>query len=383
MFALTPMTRGLLLGLALVLSAAPLPDAHAAGQDPQETVVVARGDTLAKIARRHGLKVEDLRRWNRGRIGKDDAIKAGATLVIKPGRVVKPDKKDDKAGANSKNPKDTKDTKDGKVAKPGPLAPPPGTWEDHVLVRRGDSAARIASRANVDLEALLQWNGLTPRSKIKAGSRLRVFRPGPRPAARSLGRPTAGALEYGVHLGSGPGYRLRFPRNAYGVEGVNKTLKVCAKRVRDQHPGSHDILVGDISRPGGGHFPPHSSHQSGRDVDVGYYLASQQQNATMHRVRADEVDYQRTWALLKCYLTTDKVVRVYIDRKIQVAMVAWLREKRALDDRHFARLFEVEGGDEALIQHAPKHDTHIHVRFACDPGQDECAEEEKDSVFTL
>lgn len=375
MFALTAMTRGLVLALALALTAMPLAEAGAAEQDPQETVVVRRGDTLARLAKRHGLKVEDLRRWNRGRIGKDDGIKAGATLVIKPGRVVK---------ADTKKGKDTpadKGTKTG--TKAGPLAPPPGTWEDHVMVRRGDSAARIANRANVDLEAFLQWNGLTARSKIKAGTRLRVFRPGPRPAARSLGRPTAGALEYGVHLGTGPGYRLRFPKNAYGLEGVNKTLKLCAKRVRDQLPGSHDILVGDISRPGGGHFPPHSSHQSGRDVDVGYYLASQQQNATMHRVRADEVDYQRTWALLKCYLTTDKVVRVYIDRKIQVAMVAWLREKRALDDRHFARLFEVEGGDEALIQHAPKHDTHIHVRFACDAGQDECAEEEKDSIFTL
>lgn len=378
MSALTAMTRGLL--MALAFSALPLVGASAAEQDPQETVVVKRGDTLARIAKRHGLKVEDLRRWNRGRIGKDDGIKAGATLVIKPGRVVKADaRKTDKDAAANKTTK----ASDKAGAKAGPLAPPPGTWEDHVMVRRGDSAARIANRANVDLEALLQWNGLTARSKIKAGSRLRVFRPGPRPAARSLGRPTAGALEYGVHLGTGPGYRLRFPKNAYGLEGVNKTLKLCAKRVKDQLPGSHDILVGDISRPGGGHFPPHSSHQSGRDVDVGYYLASEQQNATMHRVRADEVDYQRTWALLKCYLTTDKVVRVYIDRKIQVAMVAWLRQKRALDDRHFARLFEVEGGDEALIRHAPKHDTHLHVRFACDPGQDECAEEEKDSIFTL
>lgn len=373
MIALTRLTRALLLGVAL--ATAPL--AAAAGdQEPQQTVVVKRGDTLARLAKRHGLKVEDLRRWNRGRVGKDDAIKAGATLVIKPGRVVKADAKkgaDKATGADKAKAKKTS----------GPLAPPPGTWEDHVVVRRGDSAARIANRANVDLDAFLQWNGLNERSKIKAGDRMRIFRPGARPAARSLGRPTAGALEYGVHLGTGPGYRLRFPRNAYGLEGVNKTLKLCAKRVKDQLPGSHDILVGDISRPGGGHFPPHASHQSGRDVDVGYYLASQQQNATMHRVRADEVDYQRTWALLKCYLTTDKVVRVYIDRKIQVAMVAWLREKRAIDERHIPRLFDIEGGDEALVQHAPKHDTHLHVRFACDPGQDECAEEERDSVFTL
>jgi LysM repeat protein len=361
--------------LSLLLCQPLSSQARAADPEPQQTVVVKRGDTLARIAKRHGLKVEDLRRWNRGRIGKGDSIKAGASLVIKPGKVVK-DNGADKVSGDKASLKKASDQ--GK-----PLAPPPGTWEDHVMVRRGDSLGKIASRANVDLEALMQWNGLTMRSKIKAGDRLRVFKPGPRPPARSIGRTTAGALEYGQHLGTGPGYRLRFPRNAFGVDGVLKTLKTCARRVRDQFPGSHDILIGDISRPGGGHFPPHSSHQSGRDVDVGYFLASEAQNDTLHRVRADEIDYARTWALLRCYLTSDKVVRVYIDRKIQVAMVAWMRAKRALDDRHFQRLFEVEGGDDALIQHAPKHDTHMHVRFACDSGQEECVEEEKDSIFVL
>jgi murein endopeptidase len=243
--------------------------------------------------------------------------------------------------------------------------------------------SKIASRARVDAGALMQWNGLGPRAKIKAGDRLRIFRPGPRPTPQSVGRPTAGSMRHGQHLGTGPGYRLRFPKNAYGLDGVLKTLRHCAKRVRDAHPGSHDVLVGDISRPGGGHFPPHASHQSGRDVDVGYYLASMQQNATLHRVRPHEVDYLRTWSLLRCYLTTDKVVRVYMDRAIQVAMVEWLRHKKLLDDRQLGRLFQVEGGDEALVLHAPRHDTHMHVRFACGPDQPDCIEEERDSVFRL
>jgi LysM repeat protein len=377
------LTRWLGIVLCSLALAGPAPTvANAREQEPQKTVVVKKGDTLARIAKRHGLKVDELRKWNRGKVGKGDAIRAGDELVVQPGKVVK---SPTGAGANPKPDKPDKKGKTDQTAKAAPrapLGPPPGTWEDHVMVRRGDSLGRIASRARVDLEALMQWNGIGPRAKIKAGDRLRIFRPGPRPAPMSIGLTTSGSMQYGQHLGTGPGYRLRFPRNAYGVDGVLKTLKVCAKRVKDTLPGSHDILVGDISRPGGGPFPPHASHQSGRDVDVGYYLATGEQNATMHRVRADEVDYARTWALLKCYLTTDKVVRVYIDRSIQVAMVKWMREKRAVDDRRIARLFQVESGDDALILHAPKHDTHLHVRFACDVGQDECMEDEKDSVFT-
>jgi len=376
MIALTRWLGIVLCSLALA-GAAP-PPASARELEPQKTVVVKKGDTLARIAKRHGLKVEELRKWNRGKVGKGDAIRAGDELVVQPGKVVKAP-----TGAGQKPEKDGKADKAARKSTPrAPLGPPPGTWEDHVMVRRGDSLGRIASRASVDLEALMQWNGIGPRAKIKAGDRLRIFRPGPRPTPKSIGLTTSGSMQYGQHLGTGTGYRLRFPRNAYGVDGVLKTLKVCAKRVKDTLPGGHDILIGDISRPGGGRFPPHSSHQSGRDVDVGYYLATGEQNETMHRVRADEVDYARTWALLKCYLTTDKVVRVYIDRSIQVAMVKWLREKRALDDRRIARLFQVESDDDALILHAPKHDTHLHVRFACDAEQDECLEDEKDTAFT-
>jgi murein endopeptidase len=167
------------------------------------------------------------------------------------------------------------------------------------------------------------------------------------------------------------------------VEGVLKTLKLCAKRVRDQMPGSHDILIGDLSRPGGGRFPPHHGHQSGREADVGYYLASMQQNATMHRVKPEEVDIPRTWALMKCFITADEVVRMYVDRGIQNRMVEWLRARRVIPEKDILKLFEVAGGQDPLIRHARKHDTHIHVRFACDAGDDACVENEDDIVVKL
>lgn len=333
-----------------------------------QEIKVRRGDTLGAIAQRNGVKVTDLRRWNRGRIGKGDVIRAGDTLIVKvPADQANPDKVPARERAAA----------DKVVAD----KPPAGTWEDHVRVRRGETLSKIAAKNEVALDELMRWNGLSPRSKIKAGQTLKVLRPGPRPPARSPGRPTAGTLEHGVHLGHGPGYRLRFPKNAYGVESVNKTLRACARRVKDAFPGTHDILIGDLSRPGGGRFPPHESHQSGRDADVGYYLASNEQNRTMHRVKPHEVDLAKTWALVRCHITSDKVVRVYMDRKIQIAMIDWLRKKKAVDDGRIQRLFEVEGGDEALIRHAKDHDTHFHVRFACDTQDAACEEESSDAPF--
>lgn len=376
----------LLLAIGLALACLLAAPARADDAPPRalvsQKVVVKKGDTLGSIATRTGVKVADLRRWNRGRIGKGDAIRAGATLIVK----VPADKADPALVPGAKVPGKTEAKTDGKPDKKGATTSkvavrPPNTWEDQVRVRRGDSLSRIAARIEVNVDDLMAWNRLNAKSKLHAGQMLAVYRTGTRPAPQSVGRPTNGTLDYALHLGEGPGYRLRFPKNAYGVEGVLKTLRSCAKRVKDTFPGTHDILIGDLSRPGGGPFSPHESHQSGRDVDVGYYLASNVQNDTMFRVKAGDIDYAKTWAHLKCHITTDRVVRVYMDRRIQVAMIEWLRKKKTVDDGQIQRLFAVEGGDEALIQHAKEHDTHFHVRFACDAGQTGCVEESGEEPF--
>jgi murein endopeptidase/LysM repeat protein len=373
-----------ILGLALVAIATIAPGiAWAADARPEPaTVVVKKGDTLVSIAARNKVAVDDLRRLNRGRIGKGDLLKPGVELVLRAR-----DKAEAKGASGAPKQVGAEKVAAKAPVKPSaraPVEPPPGMWEDTVLVRKGDTLTRIAKRVGVELELLVAWNGFEATKgapRIRAGERLRVFRPGPRPVAQSVGRVASGTLEFGQHLGDGPGYRLRFPRNAYGVEGMLKTLKTCAKRVKDTLPGSHDILIGDLSRPGGGRFPPHQGHQSGREADVGYYLASMQQNATLHRVEAQDVDVPRTWALMKCFLAADEVVRMYIDRKIQVRMVEWLRGRRVIGEEDIARLFEVVGGGDALIRHAKKHDTHIHVRFGCDAGQARCVEDDRDTVF--
>ena len=48
------------------------------------------------------------------------------------------------------------------------------------------------------------------------------------------------------------------------VQGIQRAITLYSRRAR----GGPKIHVGDLSLRGGGHFPPHLSHRSGRDVDV-------------------------------------------------------------------------------------------------------------------
>ncbi|MEZ5740196.1 MAG: LysM peptidoglycan-binding domain-containing protein [Burkholderiaceae bacterium] len=102
------------------------------------TIKVRSGDTLIGLARRHGVSLSELRRWNGLR---RDRLLIGQTL-----RVSEPAQ-----------------------AKTAAVSP-----QRH-RVRRGDTLSEIAERYGVSIPALRQLNGLTDH-RIRLGQTLRISR---------------------------------------------------------------------------------------------------------------------------------------------------------------------------------------------------------------
>jgi hypothetical protein len=96
----------------------------------------------------------------------------------------------------------------------------------------------------------------------------------------SLGLPYYGRLIDGVQLPAASPYWTtwdpaleRAPNRNYRRYGSAKLIRLLlsiTQAFHDSHPGAARLVIGDISRLGGGPLDQHASHQNGLDVDVYY-----------------------------------------------------------------------------------------------------------------
>lgn len=121
----------------------------------------------------------------------------------------------------------------------------------------------------------------------------------------SSGSASRGRLVNGVPFPAIPGIALR-SSDSYGTPETIAGLRYAVAKVRQLFPeGTPDLVLGDISRLGGGHLNPHVSHQSGRDVDVGYYHTMGTRDFAM--ATSSNLDVARTWAFVEALLEDHKV----------------------------------------------------------------------------
>ncbi len=165
-------------GLVIPRGLAPPPPFRRARPGRDGTTVVRRGDTLSRIARRFGVTVRDLQRWNG--LGGSTRIVAGERLRVRPPA----------RGA-------------GRRAAARDRARPSRAGRVHV-VRRGDTLWSIARRYGVTLADLREANGFRRRNPLlRPGQRIRVPAV-PRAASRrprSRGREGTGGRVHVVRRG--------------------------------------------------------------------------------------------------------------------------------------------------------------------------------------
>ncbi len=293
---------------------------------------VVPGENLGSIAGRYGVRRGDLERWN-SRIRKNpNLLSVGQTVRVCP-----------EIAPRERN----------KVS-----------YE----VRSGDSFGEIAQRYHLtrrELE-LYQRGKVSDTSSLRVGQTLTVWVDGG--VVEGFGGDRdKGVLKAGVLLPPGKHYNIKWEAGAWGTNKTIRSIQTGIAAYKKRMPGGPKVNIGDISKRGGGKFKPHSSHQHGRDVDIGYVLKGDDAKATRFRsANAKNLDVARTWRLIMSLIDTDEVVYVFVDHKLQKLLYEYARDERGASDEFLDEIFQYPRGRRrahGIIRHWKGHVNHFHVRF--------------------
>lgn len=184
----------------------------------------------------------------------------------------------------------------------------------------------------------------------------------------SIGGAHGGVLVAGVRMPEGASWELVSPGLAWGTQETIDALTRAIDEVAARFPDGPKVFIGDLSRKGGGHLPPHVSHQSGRDVDVGYYLT--EGHRWYATAKASNLDKARTWHLIRTLIAESDVDLILVDTQIQKILKAYALEIGE-DPGWLDQVFQVGGKSRRpIVFHAKGHATHLHVRFYSPAAQE-------------
>lgn len=208
------------------------------------------------------------------------------------------------------------------------------------------------------------------------------LRPPPGLRSRSLQYPWQGKLLRGMAVR--PSKYVRYvgeyagAGHFYGTWELVQLIERAARRVAFRLPGAK-LSIGELSREGGGRIDGHRSHESGRDVDVGFYMTRTDGTPFYtyafvdfdHRGRGVPPDHYlrfddaRNWELVAKLLADG-------DARVQYIFVASHIKSRLLAEakRRAAPRSVIERAKAALVQpaHGHPHRNHFHVRIYCAPA---------------
>lgn len=355
--------------------------------------VVRHGDCLSEIAVEYDVSVEQIQRLNKLR---NETIYEGQRLVVKNTSSKRPAKSS--APRRSRYQVKSRDTLSDIAARHSVslealLSSNPGIDADHIVegqrislpstvgaryvshsVRRGETLSDIARRYMVSVRDLLRWNegvrpqALSVRQPIKVISKRR-------PPSESIGFPWDGRLENGYRLEPHKGYVIRDPGRSWGTEETIEAIGQGFDEVRRRHKRAPRIPVHDLSRRNGGPIDDHRSHESGRDVDIAYFQRRCPQGVCkMRSVLPRQLLVGPQWTLIRAWIRRGQAQVIFIDYSLQAVLYRHARRQGATD-RQLSLWFQYprpRSQSIGIIRHYPNHRNHLHVRFVCPRGDNQC-----------
>jgi hypothetical protein len=267
---------------------------------------------------------------------------------------------------------------------------PPPRQKIQVEVQEGQTFGTLAADYRVELRDLLAYNWRV--KELEPGMKVTVWvdpefpprtvnlRPGPPipeafevPAgAQSVGRPQRGRLLNGVQLPESSLYTVREPAIAWASSHTVEVVQTAFARFRHDSGYEGEIIIGSISRRRGGRFPPHLSHQSGRDIDIRLPLLPGA--VDQFDPQPDEVDWSAAWELVKAFVDTGEVIAIYLEVPLQRRLFqAAVWEGMTPEDLGpYIQWPSKVGHAGAIVRHEKGHDGHIHVRLTCNAAEPRC-----------
>lgn len=174
----------------------------------------------------------------------------------------------------------------------------------------------------------------------------------------SIGVPTRGALVYPEVLSPNQYLTSRLHKR-FGTRELVRTIERAVAVVNARFSDTPVLHVGDLSRKNGGHFPPHLSHQSGRDVDIGYYLNTDHRPNFFRHTNRRTMDVARSWTLIKSFLETGRAQYIFSDRRLIPMLRDYAIEHGEISDANLRKWF----GNGGIVRHLKGHADHLHIRM--------------------
>lgn len=190
----------------------------------------------------------------------------------------------------------------------------------------------------------------------------------------SIGATNKGALKNGILLPiQGPGYRT-FKKERWGTSQLIYTLFLGIYAVNKKFPDTVPLVIGALSKRNGGYFPPHLSHQSGRDMDIGYFYIDNLPVHFLKNAYRTNLDTEKTLVLIEGMLKTGWVKYIFIDYSVQKLLYEKASEL-GWSQNLLNSIFQYPHGKrykKTVIRHASGHVNHMHVRVFCSANDYNC-----------